>query len=107
MECSVALQILPMDAADDREVCRVVDAVIEYIATCDVSFFVGPFETTIEADFDTCMEVLKQSQLIALESGSHHVMCYAKVDSKNEGKLLTTEQKVSKYLKRNTLIADE
>ena len=107
MECSVALQILPMDAPDDTEVCRVVDAVIDYIAGCDVTYFVGPFETTIEGDFDTCMDVLKQSQLIARDAGSDHVMCYAKIDWKSEGKFLTTEQKIGKYLERNTLVIDE
>ncbi len=107
MECSVAIQILPMDACDDTEVCRVVDAVIEYIASCNVSYFVGPFETIIEGDFDTCMHVLKQSQLIAREAGSHHVMCYAKIDWKSKGSLLTTEQKVGKYLERNTMVIDE
>ncbi len=107
MKCSVALQILPLDARDDAEVCRVVDGVIDYIATCDVTYFVGPFETTIEGDFDTCMDVLKQSQLIAQSCGSQHVMCYSKIDWKSEGELLTTEQKVGKYLKRNTLVFDE
>ncbi len=107
MDCSVALQILPLDAKSDEEVCRIVDAVIEYIATCNVTYFVGPFETTIEGDFDTCMDVLKQSQLIAQKAGSHHVMCYSKIDWKSEGDLLTIEKKIGKYLKRNTLVLDE
>lgn len=29
MECAVAIQILPIDAVDDDEVCRVVDEVID------------------------------------------------------------------------------
>ncbi len=107
MECSVAIQILPMDAKDDEEVCRVVDAVIDYIATCNVSWFVGPFETVVEGDFDTCMDIIKQSQHIAHRAGSNHVMCYVKIDWKYEGKLLSTEQKVGKYLERNTLNINE
>ncbi|RRF89075.1 MAG: thiamine-binding protein, partial [Coriobacteriaceae bacterium] len=31
MNCSVAIQYLPLDAATDEEVCRIVDAVIAYI----------------------------------------------------------------------------
>ncbi len=107
MECSLALQILPLDAQDDEEVCRVVDEVIDYIEERGVSFYVGPFETTIEANFDTCMDILKTSQLIAREAGSNHVLCYAKIHWKAEGQLLTTEQKVGKYLERNTMNIDE
>ena len=50
MECAVAIQILPVDAADDDEVCRIVDEVIDYIRTQPVTLFVGPFESTFEGD---------------------------------------------------------
>lgn len=48
MECSVAIQFLPMDAKDDKTICKQVDAVIAYIASTGVNYFVAPFETTIE-----------------------------------------------------------
>ncbi len=107
MDCSVALQILALDAQTNSEVCRVVDSVIDYISTCDVRYFVGPFETTIEGDFDVCMDVLKQAQLIAKQAGAKHVMCYAKINWNLQEPLLTTEQKVGKYLMTNTLDIDE
>ena len=47
MECAVAIQVLPMDAAGDDEVCRIVDEVIAHLMTLPVKLFVGPFETTI------------------------------------------------------------
>lgn len=97
MECSVAIQVLPMDAATDEEVCRVVDAVIAYIKTADVSLFVGPFESAIEGDYDTCMEVLKNCQLVAAKAGCGAMMCYAKIDYRPSGSVMTTEHKVSKY----------
>lgn len=98
MECAVAIQILPMDVNDnDDEVIRVVDAVIAKIQTYDVHAYVGPFETSIEGDYDTCMEVLKMCQLVAEKNGCGHVMTYAKIDYRPSGAVLTTEKKVGKY----------
>ena len=50
MNCSVAIQYLPMDASSDEETCRIVDEVIGYIASTGVEYFVGPFETVIEGN---------------------------------------------------------
>ena len=52
MNCSVAIQYLPMDASSDEETCRIVDEVIGYIASTGVEYFVGPFETVIEGSYD-------------------------------------------------------
>lgn len=97
MECSVAIQVLPMDAGSDEETIRVVDAVIAEIEKYDVYPYVGPFETAIEGDYDTCMEVLKRCQLVAAEAGCGQVMTFAKINYKPSGDVLSTERKVSKY----------
>ena len=97
MECAVAIQVLPMDAAGDDEVCRIVDEVIAHLMTLPVKLFVGPFETTIEGDYDTCLDALKECQLIAARAGSEKVMTYAKIDYRPAGDLLTTQRKVGKY----------
>ena len=101
MECAVAIQVLPMDAADDEEVCRVVDEVIAYLMEQPVKLFVGPFETTIEGDYDTCLDALKQCQLVAARAGCDKVMTYAKIDYRPQGDLLTTKRKVGKYSDAN------
>lgn len=62
MECAVAIQVLPMDAASDDEVVRIVDEVIDYLKSQPVSLFVGPFESTIEGDYDLCMSILAECQ---------------------------------------------
>lgn len=98
--CAVALQVLPMDAADDDEVCRVVDEVIAYIASCPVSLFVGPFESTFEGEFDQCMEILAECQRVAMAAGAGKLFCVAKIDTR-EGDPLTTERKVGKYATLN------
>ena len=89
MNCSVAIQYLPLDAATDEEVCRIVDAVIAYI--------VGPFETAIEGDYDECMEIVKQCQLVGAKAGCKHVATYVKIDYRTDGDVMTTEHKVGKY----------
>lgn len=101
MECAVAIQVLPMDAVNDEEVCRIVDEVIAYLQTLPVKVFVGPFETTIEGDYDTCLDALKQAQLIAVQAGSEKVCTYAKIEYKPAGITLTTERKVGKYAEAN------
>ena len=97
MNCSIAIQYLPMDATSDEETCAAVDAVIDYIASTGVSYFVGPFETAIEGDYDTSMEVLKNCQLVGAKAGCGHVMTYAKINYRPEGDVMTTERKVGKY----------
>lgn len=97
MGCSVAIQYLPLDAADDDEVCRVVDAVIAYIASTGVSYYVGPFETAIEGSYEQCMEVVRGCQLAGEQAGCRHVATYVKIDYRSDGDVLSTERKVGKY----------
>ncbi len=51
----------------------------------------------IEGDYDQCMEILKNCQLVGAEAGCKHVMTYAKINFKPEGDVMTTEHKVAKY----------
>ncbi|WP_407418465.1 MTH1187 family thiamine-binding protein [Paratractidigestivibacter faecalis] len=97
MNCSIAIQYLPMDAQTDEATCAAVDAVIAYIDSTGIDYFVGPFETAIEGDYDQCMEILKNCQLVGAEAGCKHVMTYAKINFKPEGDVMTTERKVAKY----------
>ena len=97
MNCSVAIQYLPMDATDEDEVCRIVDAVIAYIDSTGVDYFVGPFETAIEGDYDQCMEIVKNCQLVGAKAGCGYVATYVKIDYKSEGDVMSTEHKVAKY----------
>lgn len=81
--------------------CRVVDEVIDFIKTQSVTLFVGPFESTFEGDYETCMDVLRQCQLVAHRAGSNKVMAYAKIDYRPQGDLLSTDKKVGKYQELN------
>ena len=59
MNASVAIQSLP-DAANDEELIRIVDEVIAYIKGTGLNYYVGPFETTIEGDYDELMDIVKE-----------------------------------------------
>ena len=91
MDCSVAIQFLPMDAQTDEEVCRVVDAVIAYI----------------EADYDTCMEIVKNCQLVGAKAGCKKMATYVKIDYRPNGDVMTTEHKVGKYHPTDTEFAQK
>ena len=96
MEASVAIQTLPA-VADDEELCRIVAEVIAYIASTGYTYFVGPFETTIEGPYDELMDIVRQCQHIAVEAGAPAVAAYIKVSWKPEGEVLSIEKKIGKY----------
>ena len=90
----VAIQSLP-DAANDEELIRIVDEVIAYIKSTGLNYYVGPFETTIEGDYDELMDIVKECQHIAVRAGAPHVAAYIKVSCRPEGDVLSIEKKVS------------
>lgn len=96
MNASVAIQTLPK-AANDNELIRIVDEVIAYIKGTGLNYYVGPFETTIEGEYDDLMDIIKECQHIAIRAGAPSVSAYIKVVYKPEGDVLTIEKKVTKH----------
>ena len=96
MNASVAIQSLPA-CADDEELIRIVDAVIDYIKSTGNNYYVGPFETTIEGDYDELMDIVKECQHIAIRAGAPSVAAYVKISYKPEGDILTIDRKVTKH----------
>ena len=68
MNASVAIQVLP-SVQDEEEVIRIVDEVIDYIKSTGLNYYVGQCETSIEGDYDTLMEIVKNCQLVAAKAG--------------------------------------
>ena len=97
MNASVAIQVLPMSAKDDEDLCRMVDEVIAYIKSTGLHYVVGPFETTIEGDYDELMDIVKECQHVAERAGCKAMSVYVKISYKPEGDVLTIEKKVSKH----------
>lgn len=98
MNCALALQTLPR-VEDDKEVVRIVDEVIAYIDSTGLEYYVGPFETTVEGDLDEIMDIIKFSQIKAIEAGAPSVSSYVKLVYSPEKHILTTDEKISKYHK--------
>lgn len=96
MNASVAIQVLP-GVSGDKEVVRVVDEVIAYIKGFGLNTVVGPFETTVEGDYDTLMEIVKGCQTAAAKAGAPSVMTYVKICYKKEGGVMTIDQKTKKH----------
>ena len=96
MKASVAIQTLPA-AKNDEELVRIVDKVIAYIKSTGYHCMVGPFETTIEGDYDGLMDIVKQCQIIAVQAGCPSVMSYVKINYRPEGEVLTIDKKVTKH----------
>ena len=95
MSASVAIQVLP-DAKNDQELCRIVDEVIAYIKSFGLHTEVGPFETTVEGDYDTLMEIVKGCSTLCIEAGAPDVMTYVKINL-DPNELLTMERKTAKH----------
>ncbi len=94
-EASIAIQVLPKVQGD--EVLRVVDAVIAYIKSTGLNTYVGPFETTVEGDFDTLMQIIKECQLICIREGAPGVSSYIKISYNPTAGVYTIAQKVEKH----------
>ena len=97
MQASIAVQVLP-DVQSEDELIRIVDEVIAYIKSTGLNCYVGPFETTVEGDsYDQLMEIVKECQHVAVRAGAPSVSAYVKVVYKQEGVVLTIDNKVTKH----------
>ena len=95
MNASVAIQVLP-NVVDNDELIRIVDEAIAYIKSFGLHSVVGAFETTVEGDYDTLMEIVKGCSRICVEAGAPGVMTYVKINFNPEG-VLTIDQKTAKH----------
>lgn len=97
IEASIAIQVLP--DVQGEELIRVVDEVIAHIKSTGLNTYVGPFETTVEGDFDTLMNLIKECQLICINQGAPSVMSYIKIAFNPQGGVWSIDKKVSKHQK--------
>jgi len=97
MNCSIAIQYLPMNAGSDEEVCRIVDKVIAVIDASGLDYYVGPFETAVEGDLDSCMALIKRCLEAGAKAGCAESASYVKISYRPDGDVMTTEHKIGKY----------
>ncbi|HHV97691.1 MAG TPA: thiamine-binding protein [Clostridiaceae bacterium] len=91
--CNVSLQVIPK--VNSEKTYQIVDKVIEYIASCNVKYEVGPMETTMEGELEELLEIVKKAQYICIEEGAERMISVVKIDFKPEG--VTIDEKVAKY----------
>lgn len=94
-ECSIAIQVLP--EVEGEEVIRVVDEVIAHIRSTGFSYFVGPFETTVEGEFAPLMQLIRECQEICIQAGAPSVMSYIKIAYRPGQGVWSIDHKVSKH----------
>jgi uncharacterized protein YqgV (UPF0045/DUF77 family) len=94
-QASLAIQVLPKVQGD--EVIRIVDAVIAYLKGTGLNTFVGPFETTVEGDFDRIMDIAKECQLICIREGADSVSAYIKIAYNPNAGVWSIAKKVTKH----------
>ncbi|NLW11836.1 MAG: thiamine-binding protein [Clostridiaceae bacterium] len=92
---SIAIQVLPK--AEGKELIRIVDEAIAVLKASGLNTMVGPFETTVEGDFDQLMELVKECQLACIRAGAPSLMSYVKINYYPEGSVLSIEEKTSKH----------
>ena len=94
-EASIAIQVLP--EVSGEEVIRIVDSVISYIKSTGLNAHVGPFETTVEGDFETLMEIVREAQLICIREGAPGVASYIKIFYNPDAGVWPIDKKISKH----------
>jgi uncharacterized protein YqgV (UPF0045/DUF77 family) len=92
---NVSLQIIPN--VPECRIYEVVDKVIEYIASCNVKYEVGPMETTMEGELEELLKIVAKAQDICVKEGAERVASMVKIDYKPEG--VTINEKIEKYRK--------
>ena len=95
MNASIAIQVLPT-VDSKEELIRIVDEAIAYIKSFGLHTEVGPFETTVEGDYDTLMEIIKGCSRICIDAGAPDVMTYVKINL-DPTSLLTMDLKTAKH----------
>lgn len=91
INCSIALQILPLDNHDGR--LEIIDKVIYFLQSKHSNIKVTPFETVIEGEFNDLMDSLKECFVLAGED-SNNIFANVKI---NYGDILTTDEKIKKF----------
>lgn len=95
MNASIAIQVLPT-VDSKEELIRIVDEAIAYIKSFGLHAEVGPFETTVEGDYDTLMEIVKGCSRVCIDAGAPDVMIYVKINL-DPTALLTMDLKTAKH----------
>jgi uncharacterized protein YqgV (UPF0045/DUF77 family) len=91
---NVAFQLLPMDVTEDRY--SIVDRAIGKIKNSGIRYRVCPFETVMEGDYDSIMQLIKDIQEDALEHGATSILANLKIQMRKNTDVSISD-KMEKY----------
>ena len=97
-QVNISLQILPN--SNSKHPYDIVDKAIEVIKHSGIKYRVCPFETVMEGDYDTIMEIIKKIHSTCLDFGAESCFSYVKIQI-DKNKDVTIEDKTNKYDKRS------
>jgi len=92
---SISFQVLPK-TKNDKEMIRIVDAVIKMIKQSGVNYEVGPMETTMEGDLETLFQIVKKAQYLCIKAGAKNIFTNVKIVYNPKG-VMTIEEKTKKH----------
>ena len=96
-EASLAIQVLPQSIAGE-ELLAIVDKVIAYIKSTGLKTVVGPFETTIEGEFEELMNIAAECQRICIREGAQGLLTYMKMAYNPNDGVWSIEKKTEKHI---------
>ena len=91
---NVAVQVLP--SSPEVEVYDMVDRAIAIIQESGVEYIVTPFETVMQGEYNTLMEIVRMVQNACYLAGADKVLCYCKIQSMRDADVFI-DDKIGKY----------
>jgi uncharacterized protein YqgV (UPF0045/DUF77 family) len=88
--------VLPQSVSAQEQV-NIVNKVIAYIKSTNLTIFVSPFETTVEGGFDQLMDIAKECQLICIREGAPNLLTYMKMEYNPKEGVWSIEEKTAKH----------
>jgi uncharacterized protein (TIGR00106 family) len=93
---NIAIQLLPL--CDKESALNYIDQAILIIKSSGLKYEVGPFETTLEGDYNKIMEIVSSIKDHVLKSGASDIIINLKISASRE-KLLSIDEKINKHRK--------
>ncbi len=91
---NLAIQVLPKSSTKDLY--QLVDTAIHVIQESGLKYQVCPFETVIEGDYETVMNVVKKAQEACFASGAEELLVNIKIQVRKDADV-SIEEKTGKY----------
>jgi len=91
---NIGIQVIPFSGK--KNLYKIVDKAITVIRESGITFRVCPFETVIEGDYDTLMDLIKKVQETCFLHGAYEVITNIRIQARKDGNV-TIEEKMYKY----------